>query len=644
MNATRILLWLAALTLLVACDEEDNTNPVTGSDIQVDGDSDVTGGVDTFTSGEDTSTSSDTSRPRDTRVATDTALPDTVTPPLPDPTGRESAACDTAQRVAECPSPLLNDGASAPTDPADLLFYVNRWNPVPQDYPISATSTWTPCDGGTAPGGVSHDLVCFPQSYNIPGRRSALREIAWSSAAPGDVTTTWDGLPVGYNGQVGFQAMIDAAEAEAGHDLFILSGFRAYAYQANLFANRTQSYINQGFSQAEAELRASLSVARPGQSEHQLGLTADLTYRKPDGTIYSGLEQDMGESAPFGWVYENAHRFGIVLTYDEHKLESTQYVYEPWHFRFVGVEAANAMSQCDLNTEELLNARYDVGPLPQFEGDDLILFDEQTLLAHETLPPGAYLMPGETITKIWRVENSGTTQWRSASLVYVSGDVLDLTPTPVACAHPDDVLEIHAELTAPTSERSYAAVYQLVQGNGNPITPPLNLDFVVSSDPAPTPSYEWVRIDDLSNATGGGDPGADIDAVVLVKSGQSPVYATSVGSYAASPANVNANDPNQLLGAPDAFENYPDVTTCRVDMGFVSLGGGGYITARMGAPIEQGDQLDVLEVGGCSYGTGTAFADAIRLQVSTSSDVNGSWVVVGEGSGPLISTTVPLLP
>ena len=74
----------------------------------------------------------------------------------------------------------------------------------------------------------------------------------------------------------------------------------------------------------------------------------------------------------FVWIRANAHRFGIVTTYQPRRVHVHQYKPEPWHLRFVGVEAADVMHACNLSTEELLAYRYRFGALPKYADLDLV--------------------------------------------------------------------------------------------------------------------------------------------------------------------------------------------------------------------------------------------------------------------------------
>lgn len=560
-------------------------------------------------------------------------LPDVVEPERPD-----DWLCNRDARVAACDSPLI-DPSPAPEDPSELLFYVNRWNQVPDDYPIPSGSTWTPCDAPDGPD-VPHDLVCIPDRY-ASGPPRALRQVAWSSPAPTDRRSTWDGRPVGFNGRVGFEAMFQAARAEAGVDLFVVSGFRSHATQEGLHEYYVEQEMADGATEEQARILASTYSARPGHSEHQLGTTADLTYRTETGSVFQGLDQIMGASTAFQWVFRNAHRFGIVLTYDAHRVVETQYVYEPWHFRYVGVDAADAMNSCALNTEELLAERYGADDLPPYEGYDAILYHDLELLEHVSLGPGAWVAPGERVTSTWRVRNAGSINWWRYTLARIGGDAVDDSVIDIACVPANRETELSITFDAPSIEGTYESEWQVFDDGGVGFDDTLSLDFTVSSDPPPEREWRWIRIDDVSEAVGGGDPGADIDAIV-VDPGAGETYATRVTGYAATPASVVSDDPDAALGAPDAFDAWPDVSTCRVDTGFVSLGGTGFLVVEVANPLETGDRIAVLEVGGCDFGSGTAILDDLDVFIGSSAE--GPWVPAGTGVGPRLDIRVPALP
>lgn len=386
-------------------------------------------------------------------TADDAAAPDT---------SELTRACDTAARVRSCASPLLADLAARPTAGSDLLYYVNRSYEIPASYPISSTSKWDPCSG-TSPG-VPHDLVCVPAPYNYG--RTSLRSVAFESAAPAALTKTFDGLPVGRAGKIGFKALIDAAR-DQGLRLLIRSGYRSYATQATVFESWVAEERAAGYTDSVARLRASTYSAQPGHSEHQLGTTADMTYADASGRVYEGWDElVMGANPAIRWMTDNAHRFGIVLTYGRDKVAVTQYQWEPWHFRFVGVEAADAMRACALNTEEFLAARYRVAPLPPYAGESITLFD-RLVMEDGAVPVTA--SPGETVRATRRVRNVGSTNWWTYQLRHRAGVPAAKDPVEVLCVPAGESLELEALVVAPDKPGSYTSDWRLFNRASAPV-------------------------------------------------------------------------------------------------------------------------------------------------------------------------------
>jgi D-alanyl-D-alanine carboxypeptidase len=171
---------------------------------------------------------------------------------------------------------------------------------------------------------------------------------------------------VGFEGRVGFGPMLEAALRE-GHEIKIRSGFRPHVSQATIFRSWVRQQRSLGFAQDEAERRAAASSAHAGHSEHQLGTTADLVSREPRGTFYEGWDpQRIAASAPMRWVHDNARRFGLVISYDRGSSDITQYVWEPWHLRFVGVAVADELHRRGMPLEAWMQERYGAEPPPPY--------------------------------------------------------------------------------------------------------------------------------------------------------------------------------------------------------------------------------------------------------------------------------------
>ena len=132
----------------------------------------------------------------------------------------------------------------------------------------------------------------------------------------------------------------------------VTSAYRSYDYQKALFEKYVQNRVARGMSRAEAEKDASRTSAKAGESEHQSGLCVDLLER---GERY--LSVSFEESDCFAWLCENAHKYGYILRYPKGKEDITKYDYEPWHYRFVGVDVARVIYEDKICLEEYL-ARY----------------------------------------------------------------------------------------------------------------------------------------------------------------------------------------------------------------------------------------------------------------------------------------------
>ena len=120
------------------------------------------------------------------------------------------------------------------------------------------------------------------------------------------------------------EKLYQAAE-EDGITLDIRSAYRSYS---------TQKWLFNDYASRHGEEEANRFSARPGQSEHQLGTAVDFGGTSVDFTAAFG-ETDRGR-----WLAENAHKYGFALSYPQNKEHITGYIYEPWHFRYIGVEAA----------------------------------------------------------------------------------------------------------------------------------------------------------------------------------------------------------------------------------------------------------------------------------------------------------------
>jgi len=150
-----------------------------------------------------------------------------------------------------------------------------------------------------------------------------------------------------------YNAMIAAAKAD-GIPLKIISGYRTNAFQTSNFNRQVNKYINQGYSSEDAKTEAAKYVAPPGMSEHQTGLAVDLI--SPDWYSYnSSLTGKFDQTKQFKWLYANCAKYGFILRYPSDKEDITLYSYEPWHYRYVGVEHATKIMAQGLCLEEYVD-------------------------------------------------------------------------------------------------------------------------------------------------------------------------------------------------------------------------------------------------------------------------------------------------
>lgn len=128
-----------------------------------------------------------------------------------------------------------------------------------------------------------------------------------------------------------------------------VSCYRSVALQKSLYERQVNRQIQSGYSREDAEIVAATIVKRPGQSEHNTGLAADL-----GGSGDYSLEQSFENTAAFKWLYENCADYGFILRFPKGKEAITGVIYEPWHYRYVGKEAAREIMDNGWCLEEYL--------------------------------------------------------------------------------------------------------------------------------------------------------------------------------------------------------------------------------------------------------------------------------------------------
>ena len=173
----------------------------------------------------------------------------------------------------------------------------------------------------------------------------------------------WHPLPEGYQPQLtqvenghqvdsrcaaDLEAMLADCRA-AGHTPLLCSSYRTQEKQTQLYNNLVQKQIARGNSRSEAMAKAAKEVAVPGTSEHQLGLAVDLV----DANMQD-LTSAQESTETQKWLMANSWRYGFIHRYPNGKTDITGIIYEPWHYRYVGKDAAQEIFNRDITLEEYL--------------------------------------------------------------------------------------------------------------------------------------------------------------------------------------------------------------------------------------------------------------------------------------------------
>ncbi len=140
-----------------------------------------------------------------------------------------------------------------------------------------------------------------------------------------------------------YEAMYNAAK-EDGFTLTPCSGYRSYDRQKNNYNNKVSYYKDLGYTEDEAREKAATVIMPPGSSEHNLGYAMDIIC----------VDEWFEDTDEFKWLMENAQDYGFILRYPKDKQDITKVIYEPWHWRYVGVEHAKKMKATGQVLEEYL--------------------------------------------------------------------------------------------------------------------------------------------------------------------------------------------------------------------------------------------------------------------------------------------------
>lgn len=142
--------------------------------------------------------------------------------------------------------------------------------------------------------------------------------------------------------------MIEDARRD-GLKPLICSSYRSENTQQTLYAKKVNEYKKNGYSNEEAQQIASYWVTLPRTSEHEIGLSVDIVSKD-----YQILDEGQERTEVQKWLIEHCNDYGFVLRYPTSKKQITKINYEPWHYRYVGVENAKFMKEHDYCLEEYI--------------------------------------------------------------------------------------------------------------------------------------------------------------------------------------------------------------------------------------------------------------------------------------------------
>ena len=206
------------------------------------------------------------------------------------------------------------------TDVSQYLEYINSND----EYIFTLLNKQNPIDEEFEPD----DLVAIPSAFSRKDKTIYLQSTA----------------------MMALEAMFNNMVADGITDAYIQSSYRSHSYQAMLFNMYIEDEMANGLSREEAEIKANKYSARPEYSEHRTGLAVDFTTKSIGGAVDDIFET----TEAFTWLKANSWKYGFVLRYPEDKESTTGYMYESWHYRFVGLEVASIMYQTGLCYEEYL--------------------------------------------------------------------------------------------------------------------------------------------------------------------------------------------------------------------------------------------------------------------------------------------------
>ena len=225
---------------------------------------------------------------------------------------------------------LLQENLLAAAEPASVSVSVS----VVEEEPEAPDLTATEADGSIGILRLANTQHPLPDGYVPPNLE----------------TMDGEGRQLDARAAQPLRDMIAAARAD-GCQLVLSSGYRSYERQEELFAMMIVDYLNLGYSYGDAYAATKNLRNIPGTSEHQTGLAADIV-----AADYWTMDDGYAETDEAKWLVEHAADYGFILRYPADKEHITGTHFEPWHYRYVGVEDAQKIMAAGVCLEEYLGA------------------------------------------------------------------------------------------------------------------------------------------------------------------------------------------------------------------------------------------------------------------------------------------------
>lgn len=286
-------------------------------------------------------------------IQTETVKEENADNSFPDTPAAESEGSDQEE--------VLTEASDSPDKTDDNT--VDAGQPADQEEALAGSGQE---DAEAKPDGVQTQPETQPEQSSLTAQETdgAVRKYTHQDDWRLIVVNPWNKIPEGYTVQTTslingesvdsrcygeLVRMLDACRAGGGAPI-VCSSYRPHEKQVMLFDNQVSSLMSQGMSREEAQKEAGTVVAVPGTSEHELGLAVDIC-----DTANQLLDESQADTPTQKWLMEHCWEYGFILRYPPEKTALTGIIYEPWHYRYVGKEAAEQIRQRNICLEEYLS-------------------------------------------------------------------------------------------------------------------------------------------------------------------------------------------------------------------------------------------------------------------------------------------------